>query len=186
MIGNSQCALAILERGSVVRSILADVNDSRHAGQVYDASIMAFRPQRMSFTSTKSAIPWDLAEEGLPGARPTSVSSIASIGSSTSNYSSTPTIATSIGSRGSSYLTHQRMRSNQPPPPVFKYLPTEIYDCILQQLRVVHTRPNTESCATCYTRDLCNLALTSRAWDRAVRPQLYVLSVQPFEKNANL
>ena len=154
------------------KGTLADSSDARHVGQVYDASIMAFRPQRMSLASTKSAIPWDLAEEGLPGVRPTSISTIASVASSTSNYSSAPTIATSIGSRGSYYTTHQRMRSNQPPPPVFKYLPTEIYDCILQQLRVVHMRPNTQSCATCYTRDLYNLALTSRAWDRAVRVQL--------------
>ena len=73
------------------------------------------------------------------------------------------------------------MRSTQPPPPVFKYLPTEIYDCILQQLQVVHMRPNTQSCATCYTRDLYNLALTSRAWDRAVRVQLWVSLVCPFD-----
>ena len=136
---------------------------------------MAFRPQRMSLPSTKSAMSLDAEEYYFmprPETRRSSVSSYASLGSSTSIYSNAHTNATSMGSRRSSFTTQQKMRSTQAPQPVVKRLPQEIYACIIQQLRVVHSEQYIQSCATCYMRDLYNLALTSRAWDRAVRCQL--------------
>ncbi|KAL8758775.1 MAG: hypothetical protein Q9199_001250 [Rusavskia elegans] len=69
--------------------------------------------------------------------------------------------------------TQQKLRSTEPPPPVFQRLPPEIYDCILRHLAVFHKEPSSMSCETCHLRDLCALALVDRAWDRAVRPRLY-------------
>ncbi|KAL8848476.1 MAG: hypothetical protein Q9221_006528 [Calogaya cf. arnoldii] len=73
----------------------------------------------------------------------------------------------------STLTPQQKSRSTAPPPPVFQRLPPEIYDCILRQLAVFHKEPSSMSCETCHMRDLCALALVDRAWDRAVRPQLY-------------
>ena len=122
---------------------------------------------------------WDaesryLFSEAYPDSRRTSISSYASFGTGQSTYSVAPTTATSLGSRRSSFTIQQRSRSILPPAPVFKNLPVEIYECILRQLRISHLGPNTQSCDTCYLRDLFNLALVSRPWDKAVRSQLYV------------
>ncbi|MCJ1282544.1 hypothetical protein MMC26_001867 [Xylographa opegraphella] len=148
---------------------------NRHVGQVYDPVIMAYRPQKTPLPFTNS-VSWDSADfyaAARPESRRSSTSSYASFGSAHSTFSTTQT-TTSVGSSRSSFTTvQQRSRSTQPPPPVFKRLPLEIYDCILQQLRNIHTEPYIQSCATCYLRDLYNLALVSRTWDRAVQVQLY-------------
>lgn len=57
-------------------------------------------------------------------------------------------------------------------PRIFQMLPREVYACILQQLEVLHFGTDAQSCTTCYLRDLYNLALTSRAWDKAARNKL--------------
>ncbi|MCJ1473835.1 hypothetical protein MMC13_002487 [Lambiella insularis] len=149
---------------------------NRHVGQVYDPVIMAYRPQKTPLPFTAS-VSWDSADfyaAPRPESKRSSTSSYASFGSTFTTSSTTQTNATSLGSRRSSFTTvQQRSRSTQPPPPVFKRLPPEIYACILRQLRSIHTGAYLQSCATCYLRDLYNLALVSRAWDRAVRIQLY-------------
>ncbi|KAF2473485.1 uncharacterized protein BDR25DRAFT_341529 [Lindgomyces ingoldianus] len=58
------------------------------------------------------------------------------------------------------------------PAHVFKKLPREVYDCILEQLECLHFGQN-QACSSCYLKDLYNLSLTSRAWDRAATLQLY-------------
>lgn len=55
---------------------------------------------------------------------------------------------------------------------VFKRLPYEVYETILDQLYNVHTGPNQTGCLTCYQRDLHALSLTCRPWERAVRARL--------------
>ncbi|KAF2500257.1 hypothetical protein BU16DRAFT_241425 [Lophium mytilinum] len=55
----------------------------------------------------------------------------------------------------------------------FEKLPREIYDCILQELELLHFQPGKHVCPSCYLRDVSNLALTSRAWDKAARAKLY-------------
>ena len=146
-----------------------------HAGQVYDPKIMAYRPQKTPLPFT-SSVSWDSADfyaAPRPETRRSpSVSSHGSFSSSFSQFSNAHTNATSLGSNRSSFTVQQRSRSTAPPPPVFKRIPLEIYECILQQLRIVHEGSYLQSCATCYMRDLYNLALVSRAWDRAVRAQL--------------
>ncbi|KAK2789773.1 hypothetical protein FQN52_005899 [Onygenales sp. PD_12] len=57
--------------------------------------------------------------------------------------------------------------------PFAKPLPQEVYDCILSHLQFSHSAPNSEGCMTCFMRDLYSLALTSRAWEKAVRVRLY-------------
>lgn len=51
-------------------------------------------------------------------------------------------------------------------------LPQEVYDCILSHLQCSHLAPHCQGCITCYMRDLYSLALTSRAWEKAVRGKL--------------
>lgn len=70
-----------------------------------------------------------------------------------------------------------RMEHENPfPPSVFKKLPREVYDCIVEQLEQLHLGEE-QSCQSCYLRDLCSLSLTSRAWDRAATLQMYVYNL---------
>lgn len=59
------------------------------------------------------------------------------------------------------------------PASVFKHLPREVYDCIVDQLEQLHLGQG-QSCPPCYLKDLHSLSLTSRAWDRATTLRLYV------------
>lgn len=54
----------------------------------------------------------------------------------------------------------------------FQTLPREIYDCVAVQLEALHLQQD-GACLACYLKDLYNLALTSRAWDRAATLQMY-------------
>lgn len=53
----------------------------------------------------------------------------------------------------------------------FETLPREVYDCILAQLERVHLSHN-KACPSCYLRDLFNLSLTSRNWDKVASAQM--------------
>lgn len=55
----------------------------------------------------------------------------------------------------------------------FKKLPAAVQNCILEQLKVVHMDSTSTTCAKCHVRDLYNLSLTSRTWDKATRKALY-------------
>lgn len=50
---------------------------------------------------------------------------------------------------------------------VFAALPAAVYEGIVRQLEAVHASPRSDTCDTCFLRDLTSLARTSRAWDRA-------------------
>ncbi|KAL4975061.1 hypothetical protein BDW66DRAFT_77288 [Aspergillus desertorum] len=56
---------------------------------------------------------------------------------------------------------------------VFKRVPQEVYENILDQLHYLHAGPNQLGCMTCFQRDLHALSLTCRPWERAVRGRLY-------------
>lgn len=140
-------------------------------GQVYDPTILAFRPQRVSLESSKCSVLWDFSDFNLESL-PSSASSHSSFNSIASGHSSLPAGPAHFSSQRSSYATQQKLRSTAPPPPVFQRLPPEIYDCILRLLKEFHYDPLSASCQTCYLRDLCSLGLTSRAWDRSVRKWL--------------
>ncbi|KAI9778906.1 MAG: hypothetical protein M1835_004818 [Candelina submexicana] len=147
------------------------------AGRNYDPAIVALQFQREQFqrdslASSKSSVSWSTLDFP-PESRPPSLLSFTSYGSNASNFSNSNPNKVSMSSRSSVATPKLQSRQMSPVPPVFKRLPQEIYDCVLQHLRVVHLDPLSPSCATCYLRDLYSLALTSRLWDRAVRAQLY-------------
>ena len=149
------------------------------SGQVYDPAIMGFRAQRMgSIGSSTSSMSWDSSSYDVNSLR-SSISSYESFMTAQSINSTYQANAALLPSQRPSYTTQRRLRSTAPPPPVFQRLPSEIYDCILRKLREFHENPSSLSCQTCYLRDLCSLALTSRAWDKAVRVRLLVTDVLP-------
>lgn len=53
----------------------------------------------------------------------------------------------------------------------FHKLPREVYDCIIAQLEQIHLGQD-QACPSCYLRDLYNLSLTSRAWDKATTSKM--------------
>lgn len=57
------------------------------------------------------------------------------------------------------------------PQHTFKKLPREVYDCVVAQLEQLHFAQD-QPCPSCYLKDLFNLSLTSRAWDRAATLQM--------------
>ncbi|EAW23154.1 uncharacterized protein NFIA_018550 [Aspergillus fischeri NRRL 181] len=98
-----------------------------------------------------------------------------SISSFKSNYTvSTSPTSYSPSSPTSSYrLCDSAASLDKILEPVFKRLPQEVYDGILNQLQFLHTGPNQSGCLTCFQRDLYALSLTCRVWERVVRPKLY-------------
>lgn len=52
-------------------------------------------------------------------------------------------------------------------------LPTSVFECVLDQLRLLHVSKNSPSCTTCYMRDLCALQTICRAWELPVQTKLY-------------
>jgi hypothetical protein len=97
-----------------------------------------------------------------------------SISSFKSNYSvSTSPTSYSPSSPTSSYrLCDSAASLDKILEPVFKRLPQEVYDGILNQLQILHTGPNQSGCLTCFQRDLYALSLTCRVWERVVRAKL--------------
>ncbi|KAF2788635.1 hypothetical protein K505DRAFT_341931 [Melanomma pulvis-pyrius CBS 109.77] len=73
------------------------------------------------------------------------------------------------------YKKNSAWRRSKPayvfPAHIFKRLPREVYNCIVEQLAQLHFEQD-QACP-CYLKDLYNLSLTSRTWDRAVTLQLY-------------
>ena len=61
------------------------------------------------------------------------------------------------------------------PGEAFRNLPKEILMVVLERLQLFHLmgKHGTETCSTCWMRDLCSLSLTSRKWAAAARPKLY-------------
>lgn len=68
------------------------------------------------------------------------------------------------------------------PAHIFEKLPREIYECIVTQLEKIHLHRD-QACPSCYLRDLHSLSLTSRAWDKAVTPHLYIKIYVPGHEN---
>lgn len=64
-------------------------------------------------------------------------------------------------------------RSKAKPGELFAALPGEVLELILEQLKKLHLQPGSESCATCWMRDCCSLALSARKWSKFARTALY-------------
>ncbi|PLB36575.1 uncharacterized protein BDW47DRAFT_108457 [Aspergillus candidus] len=56
---------------------------------------------------------------------------------------------------------------------IFKRVPQEVYENIIDQLEILHTGSCQSGCVTCFQRDLHALSLTCRPWEKAVRARLY-------------
>ena len=150
-------------------------------GQIWDPTLGAYRAQRLPLALSKSSIAANAMNGHVNGQkiyRPTTSASYASTASNSNSfntaytYSSTPTSPGSLFSHHSNSTSQLRAQWKPPPRALFQNLPPEVYDCILQQLRVFHEDPRSQSCQTCHMRDLCSLSMTSRAWDKAVVKRL--------------
>lgn len=65
------------------------------------------------------------------------------------------------------------------PNEIFAALPGEVLELILDELKTLHLNPGSESCATCWMRDLCAISLSSRKWFKFARTALYAMLVSP-------
>lgn len=141
-------------------------------------SVVASRP------SPSSAISFNrIPSRDGPPLYPLSTNSVPSRSSSSSSYISNQSVyststAPSIYSPTSANSTFVAFKNAQQHPPKQPQgsmpadLPQEVYDCVLTQLQLLHTGPMEDGCLTCSMRDLHALALTNRAWERAVRSKL--------------
>lgn len=59
------------------------------------------------------------------------------------------------------------------PNELFAKLPTRVLSCIMEQLRGLHLRENSGSCATCWMRDATNVAVSCRKWYMPAQTALY-------------
>lgn len=63
----------------------------------------------------------------------------------------------------------KKRRTFDQPDKMFSLLPGEVLGLILGMLKQQHLSENSESCATCWMRDLCNICLSSRSWAKFAR-----------------
>lgn len=115
----------------------------------------------------------------LSGSTTGTVSSGESVGSDmrTSSWGSRPTSFDSAETTGwrPSYqrpALSATQRIPVQPDEMFAALPGEVLDLILAKLKQLHVGRGSNSCATCWTRDLCNVSLCSRKWARHARSAL--------------
>lgn len=64
-------------------------------------------------------------------------------------------------------------RRRAKPGELFAALPGEVLELILEELKQLHLRPGSASCATCWMRDCCSVALSARKWLKFARTALY-------------
>ncbi|KAK1472957.1 hypothetical protein CABS01_16100 [Colletotrichum abscissum] len=64
-------------------------------------------------------------------------------------------------------------RKKAKPGEIFAKLPGEVLELILGELKKLHLEKPTESCATCWMRDVCSVTLTARKWCKFARVALY-------------
>jgi hypothetical protein len=55
----------------------------------------------------------------------------------------------------------------------FRRLPYPVFQCILDQLHLLHNERLSPTCSTCWMRDLAAMGLTCSAWDADTRKRLY-------------
>ncbi|KAL4871771.1 hypothetical protein BDV12DRAFT_19796 [Aspergillus spectabilis] len=142
-------------------------------------SVIASRPESASVPYTtpphQSEVLHNYADSGYGGGLVQSIPSrSSSLASFKSNYSAS-TIPTSYSPTSSgSYRTCDSAASlDKILESVFKRVPQEVYENILDQLQYLHAGPSQTGCMTCFQRDLHALSLTCRPWEKAVRGRLY-------------
>ncbi|KAM7195886.1 hypothetical protein V8F20_007251 [Naviculisporaceae sp. PSN 640] len=66
-----------------------------------------------------------------------------------------------------------KMRKKAQPGEQFAALPGEVLELILEKLRDLHFQPGSISCATCWMRDCCSVAVSARKFVKYAREALY-------------
>lgn len=108
-----------------------------------------------------------LAQEGIGGPRKRAVSA--------GGRMHLNTLETSSWVRESVYQSspiRTAFRPDRGPNELFNLLPGEVLDLVLLSLKGLHLDKNSDSCATCWMRDLCSAALCSRRWYKHARVAL--------------
>ena len=67
----------------------------------------------------------------------------------------------------------KQLRRRAQPGELFAALPGEVLELILDELRTAHLAPGSPSCATCWMRDACAMALSARKMLKYARAALY-------------
>ena len=67
----------------------------------------------------------------------------------------------------------KQLRRRAPPGELFAALPGEVLELILEELRRAHLAPGSASCATCWMRDACSMAVSARKMLPYARAALY-------------
>lgn len=153
---------------------------------------MDFRSRRSSSSSTVASFSTAFSSrDSLEGRR-----RAPSWGSQTSleSIASSPLKAASVGRRSyadyqiqlqsqnqnTPWIRNQRpapikkaYRSKAKPGELFAALPGEVLELILEELKKLHLQPGSDSCATCWMRDCCSIALSARKWSKFARASLY-------------
>jgi hypothetical protein len=68
----------------------------------------------------------------------------------------------------------KNVRKRPRPGELFAALPGEVLELILDELKNLHLQERGDSCSTCWMRDLCSMALSSRKWYKYARTSLSV------------
>ncbi|KAF9880008.1 hypothetical protein CkaCkLH20_02819 [Colletotrichum karsti] len=64
-------------------------------------------------------------------------------------------------------------RKKAKPGEIFARLPGEVLELILDELKKSHLEKGSNSCATCWMRDVCSVSLSARKWCKFARVALY-------------
>jgi hypothetical protein len=129
-----------------------------------DSVTVLNRPRRLSRSSEYSVVP--SGSQGPAGSRATRNPSWenglgyepADVSMRTSSYMQPQTPV---------FLKKQRSRARLGD--AFASVPGEVLEVILDKLKQIHLEKGSESCATCWMRDACSVALCSRRWSTAAR-----------------
>ncbi|KAL5001461.1 hypothetical protein BDV10DRAFT_6648 [Aspergillus recurvatus] len=137
-------------------------------------SVVADRPESTSMPYTAIPHSHSYSDSVYGSSVPSIPSRSSSISSYKTNYTAS-TVPTSYSPTSSgSYRTCDSAASlDKILESVFKRVPQEVYENILDQLHYLHAGPNQSGCMTCFQRDLHALSLTCRPWEKAVRGRLY-------------
>jgi hypothetical protein len=63
-------------------------------------------------------------------------------------------------------------KRGRPPDERFEAMPGEVLKLVLERLKDLHLSPGSDSCATCWMRDVGSISLASRKWAKYARAAL--------------
>ncbi|KAK4140022.1 uncharacterized protein C8A04DRAFT_40228 [Dichotomopilus funicola] len=137
------------------------------------------KPRRLSNSSSTSSVTTSSVGHDSVDSR-VRTSSFTSSQTSFDSYSprtSSAPVTWQNGAGGQSYPWHRpapiKQRKKAQPGEQFAALPGEILELILAELRKLHLRPGSNSCATCWMRDCCSVAISARKFLKYAREALY-------------